>query len=66
MEGMYIRNYKRRDSMNMTENANFIQFLQAIGWSDAQITNFMLAVEGRISIEEAKEKHEKENQASSQ
>ena len=46
--------------MNMTENANMIQFLQSIGWSDAQITNFMLCIEGRITIDEASRKH-KEN-----
>lgn len=43
--------------MNMTENANMIQFLQSIGWEDAQITNFILCIEGRISIEEASERH---------
>ena len=44
-------------NMNMTENANMIQFLQSIGWEDAQITNFILCIEGRISIEEASERH---------
>lgn len=43
--------------MNMVENANIIQFLQTIGWSDSQITNLMLATEGRISIEDAAKKH---------
>ena len=43
--------------MNMMENANMIQLLQKIGWSDAQITNFMLGVEGRISLEKASEIH---------
>ena len=43
--------------MTMSENANLIQFLQSIGWSDSQITNMFLCVEGRISIEEASKKH---------
>ena len=45
--------------MNMLETSNLIQFLQAIGWSDSQITNLVLAVEGRITLEEAKVNHEK-------
>ena len=47
--------------MNMTENANMIQLLQKIGWTDEQITNFMLGVEGRISLDEAAENHKKKN-----
>ena len=44
--------------MTMTENANLIQFLQEIGWTDSQITNMMLCVEGRISIQEAAQNHD--------
>ena len=44
--------------MNMTEAANMIEFLQAIGWTDSQITNYQLCVEGRRSISEAAQKHE--------
>ena len=43
--------------MNMVENANLIQYLQSIGWTDSQITNLMLVTEGRISIEDAAKKH---------
>ncbi len=43
--------------MNMTENANLILFLQAIGWKDEQITNFILCIEGSRSIEEGAIKH---------
>ncbi len=43
--------------MTMNENANLIQFLQAIGWNDSQITNMFLCVEGRIPIDEAARKH---------
>ncbi len=38
--------------MNMTENANFIQILEALGWTGEQINKFMLGIEGRISIDE--------------
>ncbi len=41
--------------MKMTENANFIEFLQAIDWTDGQITNFILVIEGRRSIRKNKE-----------
>ena len=43
--------------MNMTENANLIEFLQSIGWTDEQITNLMLVVEGRRSIADGVKKH---------
>ncbi|MBO6148698.1 MAG: hypothetical protein J6O55_05080 [Lachnospiraceae bacterium] len=43
--------------MNMTENANLILFLQAIGWKDEQITNFILCIEGSRSIKEGAERH---------
>ena len=43
--------------MNMMESANMVQLLQKIGWSDSQITNFILGVEGRISLEKASEIH---------
>ena len=43
--------------MNMNENASFIQFLQQIGWNDSQILNFLLCIDGRISIEDAVKKH---------
>ena len=38
--------------MNMHENANFIQILENLGWTGEQINNFMLGIEGRLSIEE--------------
>ena len=44
--------------MNMTENANLIEFLQAIGWTAAPITNLMLVVEGRRSIADGEKRHE--------
>lgn len=43
--------------MKMTENANFIEFLQAIDWTDGQITNFILVIEGRRSIDEGVRKN---------
>ena len=38
--------------MTVTENANVAEILRAIGWNDTQIIDFILGVEGRISIEE--------------
>ena len=49
--------------MNMTETANLIEGLRAIGFSDSQITDFQLMVEGRISKEEFKEKFEREKKS---
>ena len=43
--------------MTANESANLNQTLQAIGWSDSQITNLILSMEGRISIQDAAEKH---------
>ena len=45
--------------MTMTENANLIESLRAIGFTDSQITDFLLSVAGRISIEDFKKKFEK-------
>ena len=38
--------------MNMTENANLIEGLRKIGFTDSQIADLMLMVEGRIDIDE--------------
>ena len=43
--------------MTMNENSNLILFLQAIGWSGDQINNFQLALDGKVPIEDAAEKH---------
>ena len=45
----------------MNEIANLIEGLRKIGFSDTQITDFQLMVEGRITIDEFKERYEKEN-----
>ncbi len=42
--------------MTMTENANLIEMLWAIGLKGDEVNYFQLAVEGRISIEEAVKK----------
>ena len=39
--------------MNMTEAANFIEILRALGWTGDQIADFQLGIEGRITVEEA-------------
>ncbi len=39
--------------MTMSENANMAELFRSIGWTDEQIVDFLLGVEGRISIEEA-------------
>ena len=46
--------------MTMSEIANAIEFLQKIGWTDAQITNFLLSVEGRRSLEDGARVHREE------
>ncbi len=43
--------------MNMSENANLILFLQAIGWKDTQITNFILCVGGSRTIKDGAKMH---------
>ena len=48
-------------AMTMSENANLIEILRAIGWNGEQISEFLLGVEGRVSIEEKAEKIKKEN-----
>ncbi len=42
--------------MNMTENANMVESLRALGWTGEQIADFILAVEGRITTEELKKR----------
>ena len=48
--------------MNMTETANLIEGLREIGFSDSQIADFQLMIEGRISKEEFREKYIKANE----
>jgi hypothetical protein len=36
----------------MNENANFIEILRMLGWTGEQINDFMLGIEGRVSLEE--------------
>lgn len=44
--------------MTMSEKANLIEGLRKIGFSDSQIADFQLMVEGRISIDEFKKRFE--------
>ena len=46
--------------MNMTENANLVEGLRAIGFTDTQIADFLLMLEGRLSIDSWKERFEEE------
>lgn len=46
--------------MTMEETANMIETLQAAGFTSQQINDFILSVEGRITIGEFKERYEKE------
>ena len=39
--------------MNQSESANIIELLRNLNWNGEQIADFQLAIEGRISIEEA-------------
>ena len=38
--------------MNMTENANLVESLRRIGFTDTQIADLILSIEGRISLDE--------------
>ena len=38
--------------MDMTENANFIEILEGLGWTGEQINKFMLGIEGRLTVKE--------------
>ena len=51
--------------MNMTENANLIEGLRRVGFSDTQIADLQLMIEGRISMEDW-EKRYSEAKADSQ
>lgn len=51
--------------MNMTENANMKESLRRLGFTDTQITDFILAVEGRISLDELEERFNREKAAQS-
>ena len=50
--------------MNMTEIANLIEGLREIGFTNTQITDLQLMVEGRIDKEEWKRRYEQEKQKS--
>ena len=43
--------------MNMTEIANLIEGLRKIGFSDSQIADFQLMIEGRINLDEWVERY---------
>ena len=47
--------------MTMTENAKLVECLRLLGWTGEQIADFILAVEGRITKEELKDRFEKHN-----
>lgn len=48
--------------MTGPENSNIIEILRGVGWSGDQINDFQLGVEGRISVEEAVSRLQKENE----
>ncbi len=48
--------------MNMTENANFNEALERIGFTSKRITDLMLCIKGRIAIDEFAERHEQEKE----
>lgn len=47
--------------MNMTENANLVEGLRRIGFTDTQIADLILAIEGRISLDELEARYKSEN-----
>ena len=38
--------------MTMEENANFIQILEGLGWTEDQINMFILGIAGHFSVDE--------------
>ena len=46
--------------MNMTENANLIEALRRLGFTDTQIADLILAIEGRISLDELEQRYNAE------
>ena len=48
--------------MNMSENANMVEGLRKIGFTDTQITDFLLMVEGRITQDEWEKRFNREKE----
>ena len=48
--------------MTANENANMVEGLREIGFSDTQIADMLLMIEGRISIQEWKDRFDRENE----
>ena len=46
--------------MTMTENANMVEGLRAINFTDTQVADLLLMIEGRITVEEWKKRFEEE------
>lgn len=46
--------------MNMTENANLVEGLRRLGFTDTQIADLILAIEGRISLDELEQRYNAE------
>lgn len=47
--------------MNMTENANLVEALRRIGFTDTQIADLILAIGGRISLDELEMRYKTED-----
>lgn len=43
--------------MNMTESSNFAEAMRRIGLNDTQIVDLLLAIEGRISLDEMEKRY---------
>ncbi len=43
--------------MNMTESSNFAEAMRRIGLNDTQIVDLVLAIEGRISLDEMEKRY---------
>ena len=52
LPGIVTTHVQSEGSMEGNELANMIEGLRAIGFSEKQITDFILMIAGRISIEE--------------
>ena len=46
--------------MNFTENANVAEGLSRLGFTDTQIADLILAIEGRISLDELEQRYNAE------
>ena len=47
---------EREEHMTNSETSNAIELLRSLGWTGDQVSDFLLGLEGRISLKEASER----------